>query len=161
MAQYTKLGNRYKDGGRFVAADSVPESAKSILEEAAEGTVVDELGDVVNPETDIDESEDETAPTADLSDEDLDEDEDEDEEPEAEPQIVQSKPKRKKQEDEDEETGMGFKRAKGKTLSIFSNVPHETVKHIYGLMVPLTHVEHEEKTDAEIIAKLKELGKLA
>ena len=55
---------------------------------------------------------------------------------------------------------MGFPAAKGKTLSVFSDVPHETVKNIGGIMVPLTIKEYAEKTDAEIIEKLKELGKI-
>ena len=58
------------------------------------------------------------------------------------------------------EPGMGYKRVKAKTVSIFSNKPHETVKNVAGVMVPLTLEEYESKTDAEIIEQLRKLKKI-
>lgn len=59
------------------------------------------------------------------------------------------------------EEGMGFPRKNGKTVDIFDGkTPHETVKNVAGVMVPLTNENYNTKTDAEIIAKLKDLGKL-
>lgn len=57
--------------------------------------------------------------------------------------------------------GMGYKLNKeGKTLSVFSNKVHETVRFVSGHMVPMTREEYDTKTDAEVIEKLKKLGKL-
>lgn len=169
MAQYSKVTDangttRYKDGSKFVKADDVPENVKTALGDAAEGTVLDELGDPVNPETDSDEgSEDEPAPTSPDEDEstpddesDADDEEQEQPTPAPAPQQTPIDPTPTPQSDE----GMGFKRSKGKTLSIFSNKPHETVKNVNGIMVPLTHEEHATKTDSEILEQLRKLKKL-
>ena len=165
MAQYSKVTDangttRYKDGSKFVKADDVPATVKSALESSADGTVVDELGEPVNPETDSDESEDEDAPTSNDTPSDDDTTADE-------PTNLDNDPASAEPVPQDEE-GMGFKRSKGKTLSIFSNKPHETVKNVAGVMVPLTLEEATgnaqkdiaPKSDAEIIAKLKQLKKL-
>lgn len=58
--------------------------------------------------------------------------------------------------------GMGFPRDEesGKTLSIFSKRPHETVKLVAGVTVPLTLDEYNTKTDSEIIVQLKKMKKL-
>lgn len=87
------------------------------------------------------------------------EEEDEDEEDNTPPQRAAAI-----QDDE----GMGFPRAKGKTLSVFSKKPHETVRNVGNIMVPMTMEEAvgdsnkgiAPKTDAEAIAALKKLGKL-
>lgn len=149
MATYTKVTDekgtvRYKDGNKFVAADSVSDQAKSSLDENPEGTPVDELGDVINPSTEEDDSEDEEAPTNNT--------EDEAEAQDETPAETSATPQ--------DDAGFGFKRSGGKTLSIFSNKPHETVKYVNGVLVPLTHEEYNTKTDAEIIEKLKKLKKL-
>lgn len=154
MAVYSKVTDangttRYKDGAKFVKADDVPETVKTALADAPDGTQVDELADPVNPETDLDESEDEDAPTTDDTPADDDSTADEPEAPAPEAETVPQTTE-----------GMGFKRVKGKTVSIFSNKPHETVKNVSGVMVPLTVEEYNTKTDSEIIAKLKDLKKL-
>lgn len=193
MAQYTKSTGdngsvRYKDGGRFVKADDVPANIKEALDANPEGTAVDELGEVVNPETDTDEGtgDDDSVPTNttpaedDSTADDADEgdagssvadtgagddgEDDEEEEPEAPATPAPAKRSAKKQEI----GGMGFPAKNGKTLSIFSDKPHETVKNVGGILVPLTNEELtgdvakgvEPKTDTEIIEKLKKLGKL-
>lgn len=176
MAQYTKQVSgdavRYKDGGKFVKAEDVTDAAKKTLESAPEGTVVDELGDVVDPSTETDEGsgDDETVPTApqtppeDESDADEEDSEEEadDEDDEEEAPAPRARRSRK------EIGGMGYPAKNGKTLSIFSDKPHETVKNVGGHMVPLTLEELngdpakgvEPKTDTEIIEKLKKLGKI-
>lgn len=181
MAQYTKKtdGNgsvRYKDGSKFVGQKDVPQNIKDALEANPEGTVIDELGDVVDPSTETDEgSEDENvAPATPPEDEATDEDQADDEgagddgeedEAEEEPEAPAPKPRTRAKS---EVGGMGFPAKDGKTLSIFSNVPHETIKNVGGIMVPLTLVELNgdaskgilPKNDAEIIEKLKKLGKV-
>ena len=156
MATYSKVTDangttRYKDGAKFVKADDVPENVKTALGEQPDGTQLDELGDPIDPSTESDESEDEDAPTT--NDTPADDDTTADEtSPAPAPEAVETVP----QTDE----GMGFKRSKGKTLSVFSNKPHETVKNVAGVMVPMTVEEYNTKTDAEIVEKLKSLGKL-
>lgn len=60
-----------------------------------------------------------------------------------------------------EERGMGYKMNKeGKTLSIFSNKVHETIRFVNGQTVPVTMEEYRTKSDNEIIEKLKEIGKI-
>lgn len=165
MATFSKVTDangttRYKDGSKFVKADDVPETVKTALADAPDGTQVDELGDAIDPSTESDESEDEDAPTTDDTPADDDTSADDATNLDADPASVEPIPQ--------DEEGMGFKRSKGKTLSIFSNKPHETVKNVAGVMVPLTLEEATgnaqkdiaPKTDAEIIAKLKDLGKL-
>ena len=69
MAQYTKATDangtvRYKDGTQFVGKASLPDNIKVALDGNPEGTIIDELGDVVDPSTESDEgSEDENLPT--------------------------------------------------------------------------------------------------
>lgn len=176
MAQYSKVTNPdgsvyYQDGEQPIAAEAVPDNVKSVLQDAADGSVVDELGDPINPETDVDESEDENLPVNQPDDEsDVDQEPvapapevpaapqvGPDPEQPAEPMQAEIKPAPVPQDSE----GMGFPRKDGKTLSIFSNAPHETVKNINGIMAPMTHEEYEEKTDAEIIEKLRKMKKIA
>lgn len=167
MAQYTKSVTkqgdkdvtRYKDGGQFVKGDDVPANVKQALQDNPDGTIIDETGEVVNPETDEDESGDEPAPTGpeDEADEGDEPDEGDEEEetrtaPAEDPRSLDAVPQ--------DNPGMGYKRSGGKTLSIFSNKPHETVKNVAGIMVPMTHDEYNSKTDAEILAKLRKLKKL-
>ena len=188
MAQFTKVVNgdsvRYKDGGRFVKAEDVPENVRKSLDEQPQGTILDELGDVVDPTTDSDEgSEDEqlnpqTPPAAEddstVDDEgagddgEEDEADDEEETPEETPEAPAKKTAARRSRAKTEVGGMGFPAKDGKTLSIFSDVPHETVKNVGGIMVPLTNEELvgdaskgiAPKNDAEIIERLKELGKV-
>lgn len=58
--------------------------------------------------------------------------------------------------------GMGFKVNKdGQTVDIFDGkTVHTHVRNVAGVMVPLSQKSYETKTDAEIIEKLKKLGKL-
>lgn len=186
MAQYTKVVNgdsvRYKkDGGKFVKADDVPQNVKDALDQNPQGTIVDELADVVDPTTETDEGsgDDESVPTAtppveddttteDESTEDDESDEDEADDEEETQEEAPAPKSRNNSRTKTEIGGMGFPAKNGKTLSIFSNVPHETVKNVGGIMVPLTLVELngdrangvEPKTDTEIIEKLKKLGKI-
>ena len=178
MAQYTKATDasgttRYKDGTKFVKGANVPANIKEALEGVPDGTIIDELGDVVDTSTDTDEgSDDEDLPTDPSKSEpnvpedtssvddqgELDDGAGEDVETGlSDPESAKPAPKSTKNL---KIGGMGFPAAKGKTLSVFSDVPHETVKNIGGIMVPLTIKEYAEKTDAEIIEKLKELGKI-
>lgn len=60
-----------------------------------------------------------------------------------------------------EETGgMGFPRINGKTVDIFTNEPHETIRFVAGKTVPLTTSNYGSKSDTEISNKLKEMGLL-
>lgn len=96
------------------------------------------------------------------------EDEDEDDQADQPEEPAPSRSRRSKA-DADIEEGMGYPRDKqGKTLSIFSNKPHETVRNVGGVMVPLTfdeaignpRTEVAPKTDSEIQEKLRKLGRL-
>lgn len=165
MAQYSKATDasgttRYKDGNKFVKADNVPENIKEILNNQADGIQVDELGDTVNPETDLDDSTDESAPAPD---EDADEDEtDEDKTPakpakaapEQQPVLPGATP------ESEEHRGMGFKLVKGKTVDIFDyKTPATHSKFVAGVVVPLSEDSYDNKTDQEIITRLDELRK--
>lgn len=186
MARYTKITNgaitRYKDGEEYVKAEDVPQNIKEALASVNEGVAVDELGDVIDPSTDTDEGsgdDDEiktnaTPPADNADDQGAGDDGEEDEEDEEDgeetlptPPAPTPAPRRKK--DDKQELGFtGFPAKNGKTLSVFSDQVHETVKSVAGYMVPLTNEElvgNAEKgilpkNDAEIIERLKELGKL-
>lgn len=57
------------------------------------------------------------------------------------------------------EPGMGFKRVNGKTVDIFDQkTPHTRIRPVEGFTVPLSEKSYNEKSDAEIYARLKELG---
>lgn len=174
MAQYTKATDsngtvRYKDGTKFVKGADVPGPVKESLAGVVEGTIVDELGDVVDPSTETDEgTEDEVLPTKQAPVEDatvVDEDADEDEvaedaeiaEEADEPATVKVQAAKKVKYQIGD---MGFPALNGKTVSIFSDVPHETVKNINGILVPVTMEEYKTKSDTEIMVRLKELGKI-
>lgn len=169
MAQYTKQTGengavRYRDGSKFVKNTDLPDNVKKVLDENRDGVIVDELGDIVDPTTETDEGsgDEELAPktTPPVEDETTPDDEDEDETPAPAPAKKSSK--------KVEIGAMGFPAKNGKTLSIFSDVPHETVKNVGGIMVPMTMLELrgdeakgvEPKNDAEIIERLKELKKI-
>ena len=79
-------------------------------------------------------------------------------EPEQEPEPEAPAPRKKAAKTE--MGGMGFPARNGKTLSILSDVPHETIRSVAGIIVPLTNEEYKTKGDAEIIERLKELGKI-
>lgn len=186
MAQYTKKTDangavRYKDGSQFVGKDNVPQNIKDALDANPEGTVIDELGDVVDPSTETDEGsgdDDSVAPATPPADETTADEDDESEEEgagddgeddeEEEPETPTPAPAKKRAAKKQEIGNMGFPAKNGKTLSIFSDRPHETVKNVGGTLVPLTLEELngdvakgvEPKTDTEIIERLKELGKL-
>lgn len=93
---------------------------------------------------------------------------DEDDEEDDEEEEPTPAPTRRGAAQANDEEGMGFPRKNGKTLSVFSNKPHETVRNVGGVMVPMTNEEAVgdstkgvlPKTDAEVIAKLKKLGKM-
>lgn len=181
MSKYTKTTTtvdgkqtvQYMDGKNPVDGKDVPEVVRTALNEVKEGTIIDELGDVFDPETDIDESGDESANEAttdddDISEDELDEDEDQDdqqapapktpEKPAAKPRTTRS---RKNSDDGSGEEGMGFPRVNGKTVDIFDGkTPHTHIKNVAGFVVPLSEESFNTKTDVEIMEKLKELGKI-
>lgn len=168
MAQYTKATDdngtvRYKDGTKFVKGADVSDAVKEALAAAPEGTIIDELGEVVDPSTESDEgTEDEVLPVIQPAVEDTTsvEPETSEDEPEEEPEAPAPAPAPATRKKKYEIGGMGFPALKGKTLSILSDVPHETVKNVGGILVPLTLEEYQTKGDAEIIERLKELGKI-
>jgi hypothetical protein len=186
MAKYTKESKeqdgktvvRYKDGKKYVDGKDVPEPVRAALNDVPEGTILDELGDRFDPETETDESEDETPPTTPDGD-DTDEDEsDADEEEQAKPaqkpaekpapkpKATKSQTRRKAASDtedgeDDPDDGMGFPRVNGKTVDLFDGkTPHTHVKNVAGFIVPLSRQSYDTRTEAEIIDRLKELGKL-
>lgn len=56
--------------------------------------------------------------------------------------------------------GMGFPRVKGKTVDIFDGkTPHEAVRLVDGVAVPLSQKNYETKTDAEVADRLNVLRK--
>lgn len=155
MSEYERVVDakgvtRYKLDGKFVKASEVPEDVKVTLNDVVadapiEEPVVDEVvEDVVDeaPEV-IEQPEDPGASPDDVDDESgID-----DEVPVAKANL--------------QEEGMGFKRIDGKTVDIFDGkTPHEAVRYVGGLMVPLSKENFEKKTDADILARLKKLGKL-
>lgn len=180
MAKYTKVSSkdpsgktvvRYKDGKNYVDGKDVPEVVRTGLNEVKEGTILDELGDVFDPETDSDESEDEQAPTGSEED-DASEEDDSDLDEQETPAPKPPKPAAKKavrnrstasDDDADDgsgEEGMGFPRVNGKTVDIFDGkTPHTHVKNVGGHMVPLSKENYDTKTDVEILQRLKKLGK--
>lgn len=176
MAQFKKIvgsnGNvRYHNGKAFVSPADVSKVVAAALDELPAGTLVDELGDAINPATDTDEgTEDEVLPTVPpkIEDATTTEDENEDETPAPTKPVAAPRPRNTTKPAEVEMGGMGFPAKGGKTLSVFSDVPHETVKNVGGILVPMTLVELqgdkakniEPKTDTEIINRLKELGKI-
>jgi hypothetical protein len=179
MAQYTKATDdngtvRYKDGTKFVKGADVSDAVKEALAAAPEGTIIDELGEVVDPSTESDEgTEDEVLPVKqpvveDTTSVDQEEVPAEPETPEETPEAPEAEPEAEpeapapvaKKKTKYEMGGMGFPALKGKTVSIFSDVPHETVKNIGGILVPMTMEEYKNKSDAEIMVRLKELGKI-
>lgn len=185
MAEYTKEtvkqddGSevvRYKDGKNYVPTNKVPTNVVNALEGADDSTKVDELGDLIDPSTQTDDSSDDDDPNA-----------TEDDTTPAPKTPSKSQTRRRAasrrkaaadpednveyEDDEDgnpQEVGMGWPRKNGKTVDIFTGEPHETVRNVQGVLVPLTHAnatgdekrDIEAKTDAEIIDKLKELGRL-
>jgi len=128
---------RYKKDGKFTKGAEVPAEVKNVLLAADDGFEVDETGTPVG----IDD------PGSSQYDVNIGEDSGIDE------TVVVKAPA-------NSEEGMGFPRIDGKTVDIFNSKPHEVVKYIGGLMVPLTEENYKTKTDAEIIEKLKALGKL-
>lgn len=181
---------RYKNGTEYVPTNKVPTGVVKALEHQKDGAVVDELGDSIETykgqPINTDESADEPAPGAENTpQDDTSDDDEEDPTPPAAPaQPATAKPRTARRtgnpdidnaddtsnvpQDEDD-LGMGFKRVKGKTVDIFDGkTPHTHVRNVNGLMVPLSQVhavgdpknDVEPKSDAEIVTKLKELGKL-
>lgn len=180
MAKYTKATAtvdgkevvQYMEGKNKVDGKDVPALVRTALNDVKEGTVIDELGDVFDPNTDIDESGDENPNQAtsnsDIDEDDLDDD-DEEEDVEEEAPVVESKPakarvgrpRRKNSDDGNGEEGMGFPRVGGKTVDIFDGkTPHTYIKNVAGFVVPLSEESFKNKTDVEIMVKLKELGKI-
>lgn len=91
-----------------------------------------------------------------------------DEEDDEEEDETPARPTRRGSTQTSDEEGMGFPRKNGKTVSVVSGKPHETVRNVAGVMVPLTLEEAvgnstkgvEPVSDVELIGKLKKLGKL-
>lgn len=135
---------RFKLNGKLVKALEVPENIRIALEQEAivmaEDTAPSEEDSVVEvKEAEVD-------PAA--SPDDVDDDSGLDEEFVPTPQPA------------GDSEGFGFKRINGKTVDIFNDKPHETIKFVEGLTVPLTMENYNTKTDAEISARLKEIGKI-
>ena len=186
MATYTKETKkdaatgkevvRYKEGKKYVDGMEVPENVRSALNEVPEGTIVDELGDVFDPETDIDDgSGDEPAPKtadedADLADDETDVDDDPVQKPQPKQPAAKPRARNKKNVDDGSgDEGMGFPRVNGVTVDLFDGkTPHTEVRNVSGFMVPLSHLSQfgdpkndiAPKTDVEVIEKLKEIGKI-
>jgi hypothetical protein len=149
MSEYERVVDakgvvRYKLDGKFVKASEVPEDVKVTLndvvaDDPAEEPVVEE------PTTEVAE---EPVEDPGASPDDVDDESGIDEEvPVAKANL--------------QEEGMGFKRVDGKTVDVFDGkTPHDAVRYVGGLMVPLSKENFEKKTDAEILARLKKLGKL-
>lgn len=137
---------RYKLDGKFVKSSEVPEDVKTNLaDDAVVSPVADEQAQAETVET-APEKDEVVDPGA--SPDDVDDESGIDEEVVTQKQSLQ-------------EEGMGFKRVNGKTVDIFDGkTPHEAVRFVGGLTVPVTKENYEKKTDAEILEKLKKLGKL-
>lgn len=140
---------RYRLGSAYVAAAEVPEDVKSSLLDLPEGTVVDETGLVVEKEeAPVEPTTAPEVPAIDTAD-DIDDESGVDEEIQPAPAPV-------------DEEGMGFKRVKGKTVDVFDGkTPHTQVRYVAGIMVPLSEESFKTRTDAEIMDKLRKLGKVA
>lgn len=145
---------RYKLDGRLVKALEVPADVKTTLDdEAALSAVTETTPEVAEPETIEDISEDSVVetPPIDTSD-DVDDDSGIDDEMPT--SVVAST-------GSVITDGFGFKMVKGKTVDIFDGVtPHETIRLVSGLTVPLTLENYRTKTDAEIQLQLKKLKKI-
>lgn len=156
MSEYEKVVDakgvvRYKLDGKFVKASEVPEDVKVTLNDVvadapAEDAVVEDPATEDSVVEDAEEAPEVEDPGA--SPDDVDDESGIDEEvPTAKANL--------------QEEGMGFKRINGKTVDIFDGkTPHDAVRYVGGLMVPLTKENFTTKSDAEILARLKKLGKL-
>ena len=158
MAEYKRVEDkngksRYMADGKFVAADNLGEDLRDQLDSNEAGTVLDENGDEIDPETESDdgsgtESADKAAEDARAAAAEADEEEDE--------RVRQTPIMAVATEQSD--PGMGFPRVKGYTVDIFDGkTPHTHVRNVNGLMVPLSEENYKTKTDTEIISKLKDL----
>lgn len=153
MSDYEKVVDdkgvtRYKLGGKFVKSAEVPEDVKASLNDVVSDNEIEEpvaeVEEVVAVEEVVEEAE-VVDPGA--SPDDVDDESGIDEE------VTVSSSKA-------QEEGMGFKRVKGKTVDIFDGkTPHEAVRFVGGLTVPVTKENYDKKTDAEILAQLKKIGK--
>ena len=135
---------RFKLNGKLVKALEVPENIRIALEQEAIVTAEDTAPSEEDSVVEVKEAEVDPAASPD----DVDDDSGLDEEFVPTPQPA------------GDSEGFGFKRLNGKTVDIFNDQPHETIKFVEGLTVPLTMDNYEKKTDAEILAKLKKLGKV-
>lgn len=171
MGQFSKLTDargvvRYRDeeSSKFVKGEDLPEQVKEILAENDDSTIV-EWSDGVARLVEEKESDgpDDSQVESNVPD------------PAVEP--VDDEPADGEGEFTDEsdgidydettptpdnsgEEGMGFPMANGKTLSVFGNQPHETIRYVEGIVVPVTMEEYKTKTDAEIVDALRKLGKI-
>lgn len=149
MSEYERVVDakgvvRYKLDGRFVKGSEVPENVKTNLNDVVADTI-----DEVN-EDGVVEVEAVSAPAAPQ----IDDADDVDDESGIDDEIVA--PKANLQEE-----GMGFKRVNGKTVDIFDGkTPHDAVRFVGGLTVPVTKDNYTSKTDTEILEQLKKLGKI-
>lgn len=154
MSDYEKVVDdkgvtRYKLGGKFVKSAEVPEDVKASLNDVVSDNEIEEpvaeVEETVAIEEVVEESE---AIDPGASPDDVDDESGIDEE------VVTSN------KASNQEEGMGFKRVKGKTVDIFDGkTPHEAVRFVGGLTVPVTKDNYEKKTDAEILSQLKKIGK--
>jgi len=184
MSQYERVVDangvvRYKLEGKFVKAAEVPEDVKASLSdvvpaEPVEEPVVDE-SEVETPEEESTEAVEEV-PAPVVGDEVAEESVVEEETP-RDPAAPEVDPAADADDIDDEsgideevtptevnhadEVGMGFPMKNGHTVDIFDGkTPHETVRFVEGLMVPLTMKNYNEKSVPEIIARLKKMKKL-
>lgn len=127
---------RYKKDGKFTKAAEVPSEVKNVLLAADDGLEVDETGAPVG-------AEDPASSQYDVDDESgLDE------------ELTKLVP-------QPTVGGMGYPvNAEGKTVCIFDGTPHTELRYVAGQTVPLSKESYEKRTDAEIVEKLKKLGKI-
>lgn len=139
MSEYERVVDakgvvRYKLDGKFVKAAEVPEDVKTNL---IDGDAIEEVkveAPVVDPGASADDVDDESG---------IDE------------EIVVPKVAQKDAE------GWGFPIVNGKTVDIFDGkTPHETVRYVSNLVVPLTMENYKTKSDAEVVEQLKKMKKI-
>lgn len=179
---------RYKLDNKFVKGAEVPEVVKSALSNVENGVAVDEQGQLHKEQEDLAPAVDPATPDGDepeTPEEGVSTEEDETPEdpasnkptaPEVDPSIdtsddvddesgvdveEQARQDRAREAQSNDEAGMGFPRKKGFTVDVFDGkTPHTHVRNVSGIMVPLNKENYETRSDAEIVEKLKKLGKL-
>lgn len=139
MSEYERIVDakgvvRYKLNAKFVKASEVPEDVKANLIDNATVEEVKTTAPVVDPGASEDDVDDESG---------IDE------------EVVVKAPLKENEE------GWGFSRVNGKTVDIFDGkTPHETIRFVSGMVVPVTMENYKTKTDQEITDQLKKIKKI-